>query len=395
VRILFVNPGRGVGGAEESLILLVEGLRDRDVEPAVALFDGGAFEDRLSTLGVASVRLEPPQQVRRAGRYRLPETAGAALALMAAGVPTAIRLAALARRMKANVIHTNGMKAHLLGELAGRLARVPVVWHLRDFPPPGRTGRLFAQAARRLPRLILAVSDAVAREVRPTHGGAPRVVTLYDPIDTHRFHPGLSGARVREELQVGSTVPLVGLIAHLTRWKGHDLFLDIARAVRDTRSPGRFIVIGGPIYETDGHVGYADGLYRRASALGLADRVTFLGARTDVPEILSALDVLVHCPTTPEPLGRVLAEAMAVGRPVVAARGGGVPEVVQDGVTGVLVEPGSVAGFASAVTRLLENPGLRERLGNAGRQSAETRFGTAAHVTAVLEAYRGITTAAA
>jgi glycosyltransferase involved in cell wall biosynthesis len=293
--------------------------------------------------------------------------------------------------MRADVIHTNGMKAHLLGGLAGRLARVPAVWHLRDFPPAGRTGRLFARAARRLPRLMLAVSEAVARTVRPADRGVPRVVTLYDPLDTRRFHPGLCRAQFRHEVGIGPEIPLVGLVAHLTPWKGHELFLDIVRAVIDTGSLSRFVVVGGPIYETNGHAGYADSLHRRASVLGLADRVAFLGARTDVPEILTAVDVLVHCPTAPEPLGRVLAEAMAVGRPVVAARCGGIPEVVEDGVTGLLVEPGDLSGFASGVIRLLEDPPLRERLGRSGRRHVEARFGMETHVRAVLDAYRAMT----
>lgn len=374
--------------------MLVEGLRAHGVEPAVAVFGGGSFQDRLSSLGVPFVRVEPPRRVRSAGRYRLPQTPLGALVLLAAGLPSAIRLAVLARRMGADVIHTNGMKAHLLGGLAGRLARVPGVWHLRDFPPAGPTGRLFTLAARRLPRLVLAVSEAVARAVRPSDSKTPRVVTLYDPLDTRRFHPGLSRAQFREELGIGPAIPLVGLVAHLTPWKGHELFLDIARAVMDTGSPARFVLVGGPIYETNGHAGYADGLHRRASVLGLADRVTFLGARTDVPEILAALDVLVHCPTAPEPLGRVLAETMAVGRPIVAARCGGIPEIVEDGVTGLLVEPGDVAGFASGAIRLLADPTLRERLGSSGRRSAEARFGVAAHATAVHAAYRAVTAAA-
>jgi glycosyltransferase involved in cell wall biosynthesis len=373
--------------------LLVEGLRAHGVGAAVALFGVGPFQGRLSDLGVSTFRVEPPRRVRNAGRYRLPQTSLGALALLAAGVPTAIRLAAVARRMKADVIHTNGMKAHLLGGLAGRLARVPGIWHLRDFPPAGRTGRLFALATRRLPRLVLAVSEAVARAVRPPDGRAPRVVTLYDPLDTRRFDSGLR-ARLREELGIGLAIPLVGLIAHLTPWKGHGLFLDIASAVINTGSPARFVVVGGPIYETSGHAGYAEGLHLRASALGLADRVTFLGARTDVPEILTALDVLVHCPTAPEPLGRVLAEAMAVGRPIVATRCGGIPEIVEDGVTGLLVESGDVAGFASAVIRLLEDPTLRERLGGSGRRHAEARFGVADHAKAVLAAYRAVMAAA-
>jgi glycosyltransferase involved in cell wall biosynthesis len=394
LRVLFVNPGSGVGGAEESLLLLAEGLRAHEVELAVVLFGVGPFKDRLSAVRIPTVHVELPRRVRSAGRYRLPRTSVGALALLAAGLPTAIRLATLARRMRADVIHSNGMKAHLLGGMAARLGRVPGIWHLRDFPPAGRMGRLFNRVACQLPRLVLAVSEAVARAVRPADGGTPQVVTLYDPIDPRRFHPGVSSVLLRKELGIGPAVPLVGLVAHLTPWKGHELFLGIARAVTDTGSPARFVVVGGPIYETNGHAGYADGLHRRASELGLADRVAFLGARTDVPEILASLDVLVHCPTAPEPLGRVLVEALAVGRPIVAARCGGIPGVVEDGVTGLLVEPGDAAGFASGVLRLLEDPTLRERLGRAGRQGVEARFGVEAHVTGVLDAYRTVTAAA-
>jgi glycosyltransferase involved in cell wall biosynthesis len=305
-----------------------------------------------------------------------------------------MRLATLARRMRADVIHTNGMKAHLLGGLAGRLAGVPAIWHLRDFPPAGRPGRLFARAVRRLPRLVLVVSETVARAVRPADGRTPPVVTLYDPLDTRRFRSGLSGAGFRRELGIGPGVPLVGLVAHLTPWKGHELFLDMACAVRDSGSPARFVVVGGPIYDTNGHAGYADRLYRRANQLGLTNRVSFVGVRTDVPRILAALDVLVHCPTAPEPLGRVLVEAMAVGRPIVAARCGGIPEIVEDGVTGLLVEPGDGPGFVSAVIRLLEDPAFGERLAHEGRRRVDARFAVKTHVKTVLGAYRAVTGAA-
>lgn len=391
MRVLFVNPGRAVGGAEESLLLLIEGLRPHGVEPVVALFGDGSFRERLSSLGVATTCVAPSRRVLKTGRYR-PPGAFAAAPLVMAGLPTALRLAAIARRARADVIHTNGMKAHLLGGLASRVGRVPGIWHLRDFPPAGWAGRMFCRAARRLPKVILAVSDAVARSVRSSGSVVPRVVTLHDPIDTRRFHPGVPRGRIRQELGLGPEVPVVGLIAHLTPWKGHELFLDFARAVLNVLGETRFVVVGGLVYETDGHAGYARTLARRAAALGLSERVRFLGARHDIPEILAALDVLVHCPTAPEPFGRVLGEAMAVGPPVVAARCGGIPEIVDDGVTGFLVAPGDVGAFASAVVRLLADRTLRDRLGRAGRGRVEERFAVDAHVAAVLEAYRALVT---
>jgi glycosyltransferase involved in cell wall biosynthesis len=280
------------------------------------------------------------------------------------------------------------MKAHLLGGLAGRLVRVPVIWHLRDFPPEGWAGRTFHEAARLLPEVILTPSEAVAASVRLSGRRRARVVP--DPVDLDRFHPALPRERIRRELGIAGEEPLIGMIGHLTPWKGHEVFLEIARVVADRIPRSRFVVVGGSIYETHGHAGYSEALRRKTAALGLSDRVTFLGAREDVPDLLAALDVLVHPPTASEPFGRVLAEAMAVGRPVVAARCGGIPEVVEDGVTGFLVPSADVGAFTAAVVRLLEDPVLCRRLGGAGRRRAEARFGIEAHAASVLEAYRTV-----
>lgn len=389
MRILFVNPGRALGGAEQSLLLLVEGLRRHGVEATVALFGDGPFRDQLSALGFSTASVRPPRGVREATRYRLTGGPLQVAGLLAAGLPTALRLAALARRVQADLIHTNGMKAHLLAGLAGRLAGIPVLWHLRDFPPGGLAGRVFRAASRQLPSLVVAISDAVASTVGPGSRW-PRIVRLYDPVDLGRFHPSTPRGRIRKELGLDAEAPLVGLVAHLTPWKGHGPFLEIASAVLGIVPQAHFVVVGGPIYETDGHAGYAEALRRQAAALGVTDRVAFLGARDDIPEVLADLDVLVHCPTAPEPLGRVLGEAMAAGRPVVAPRWGGIPEVVEDRVTGLLVTPMEVTEFVSAVARLLKNPALRDRLGREGRHRAEVRFGVEEHTARVLEAYQAV-----
>lgn len=387
-RVLFVNPGRALGGAEHSLLLLLQGVRARSIEANVAIFSKGPFRDRLSALGIPMVEVALPRWTRTAGRYRLPGGPVGGAALMAGSLPAALRLAAAARRHGAGLIHTNGMKAHLLGGLAGRLVRVPVIWHLRDFPPEGWAGRTFHEAARLLPEVILTPSEAVAASVRLSGRRRPRVVP--DPVDLDRFHPALPRERIRRELGVAEEEPLIGMIGHLTPWKGHEVFLEIARAVADRVPRSRFVVAGGSIYETQGHAGYPETLRRKAAALGLSDRVTFLEAKDDIPELVAGLDVLVHSPTAPEPFGRVLAEAMAVGRPVVAARCGGIPEVVEDGVTGFLVPSADVGAFTAAVVRLLEDPALCRRLGGAGRRRAEARFGIEAHTASVLEAYRAV-----
>lgn len=387
-RVLFVNPGRALGGAEQSLMLLLGALTPLGVEPTVAVFGDGPFQAALSRLQVATIVLDVPQRLRRASRYGAPLGLIKAAELAAYTVPSAWRLARLARRMRADLLHSNGLKAHVLAGLAGRLLDRPVVWHLRDFPPDGSAGWLFRTAAQRLPAFVLSNSQAVATTIPYPAGDERRVIALPNPVDLDRFRPGPVAGHVRVELGLSPETPLVGMIAHLTPWKGHERFLSIARAVSDAVPATRFMVVGGPIYETEGRAGYAESLRRRAVELGLADRVFFLGARDDVPNLLAALDVLVHCPTAPEPFGRVLAEAMAVGRPVVAAACGGIPEIVRDGEAGYLVPPLDVPAFTAAVVRLLGDPELRARLGAAGRGRAEALFDARTHAKRVIDAYR-------
>ena len=385
MRVLFVNPGRDLGGAEQSLLLLLRELLRNDVEPTVALFGDGPFAARLAQMGLRTAYLLLTDDVRRSTRYnhgmRLSELAR----LGAQAVPGTAQLVALAARTHADVVHTNGLKAHVLGGLAGRIALRPVIWHVRDFPPEGTQGRVLRVASKTLPRIMLTNSAAVAAAWRPD-GNPKRVRAIGNPVDLARFHPDVGGASVRAELGIAPDVPVVGMVAHLTPWKGHEEFLSVAAKV----SGARFLVAGGAIYETEGHAGFAERLQRRAVDLGLGGRVHFLGNRDDIPEILAALDVLVHCPTAPEPFGRAVAEAMAVGKPVVAARAGGLPELVEHEVTGLLVPPGDVTACATAVTRLLSDPALRARLGAAGRASAESLFDPAAHAERVLQAYREI-----
>ncbi len=389
-RVLFVNPGRDLGGAEQSLLLLLQGLRQAGVEPTVAVFGDGPFRAALERVDIPTVTLGLPDRLLQTSRYALPMRFADVGALALRGVPAALRLAALARRLQADLLHSNGLKAHLIAGVAGGVARRPVVWHLRDFPPDGPTGRLFRTAARHLPSLVLTNSEAVASELRSTLNGSPPLIAVPNPVDLERFRPAPAAGPVRAELGIAAESPLVGMVAHLTPWKGHEDFLRVARRVLDAVPEAHFVIAGGPIYETAGHAGYEASLRRQVSDLGLGPRVSFLGARNDVPDVLAALDVLVHCPTAPEPFGRVLAEAMAVARPVVATDGGGIPEIVRDGETGYLVRSRDTPEFADRVVRLLRDPALRARLGAAGRNRAEVLFGVEAHTRRVLEAYASL-----
>jgi glycosyltransferase involved in cell wall biosynthesis len=151
------------------------------------------------------------------------------------------------------------------------------------------------------------------------------------------------------------------------------VFLDAAARLAADR-PVRFYIVGGPIYRTAGSQYSIEELRAAAEARGLGDRVAFAGHQADPASALRALDVAVHASTRPEPFGRVIVEAMACGRPVVAMRHGGAAELFEDGVDALGCPPGDPGALAAAIDRLVADPDLRDRLGAAGRRSVLARF---------------------
>jgi glycosyltransferase involved in cell wall biosynthesis len=252
-------------------------------------------------------------------------------------------------------VHTNSLKSSLYGGIAGRLARVPVVWHIRDriaddyLPSPAV--RLVKLMARHLPTAVVGNSRATLDTLGPTP--APQAV-VPSPVTVTRPRPGPATGR-GSELRVG-------MIGRLAPWKGQHIFLDaFARALPQ---PGACaVVVGAALF---GEERYADELRSQVSALGLDGRVDFRGFRDDIGAELAALDIVVHASVSAEPFGQVVVEAMAMGLPVIAAAAGGPAEIVDHEVTGLLFPPGDIDALARALARLASDAGLRASLGAAG-----------------------------
>jgi glycosyltransferase involved in cell wall biosynthesis len=209
------------------------------------------------------------------------------------------------------------------------------------------------------------VSQSVANRMFRDQGyDGDKLLTIYEAEDIGRFVPELSGQSVRDELGIRANIPVVGMVSKLQRPKGHEWFLRAAAKLRSKFPQAHFLIVGGPV---DGHEQDAEFLHKLANDLGLSGNVKFMGQRNDVPQIMAACDVLVHCPTYHDPLPGVVTQAMAMQKPVVASRMGGIVEAIQHGVSGLLVPPANAEAIADAVTLLLENPQLRESMGRSGR----------------------------
>ena len=358
-RVVFVNHCARLSGGELALLRLLPALEQVDLH--VILGEDGPLVRRLHEAGI-SVEVLPLRDAARdlhRGEVTPWSVPGKAL------LETSTYAAALARRLRRlrpDIVHTNSLKSALYGGVAGRLAGVPVVWHIRDriaedyLPTPAV--RLVHAAARWLPSAIIANSRATLAtlgesEVFRSVVASP--VVIYDSAAT-----GDRDGRHSEFLHVG-------MVGRLAPWKGQHVFLDGFRQAFGHGSESA-VIVGAPLF---GEHWYEADLRRRAQVLGLNGRIVFAGFREDIWTALGEIDILVHASVTPEPFGQVIVEGMSAGLPVVATDAGGPAEIIEDGVDGLLYPPGDADELASRLRDLADDPGLRARLGDAARESSK------------------------
>lgn len=388
LRIAFINPSGEIGGAERALLLLLEGLDRTRYQPQVICPSDGRLVAALAAMDVptAVVPLGIAEKLSRFAR------GGGGLSALCAPLGIGQAAGALLRHMRAappDLIHTNGIKAHLIGGVCGRLLRRPVIWHMRDLVAEGRMRAAFRTAAGWLPQRIVTVSAAVTEQFAGCRA-INRARTVHDAVDLARYRPTRPAAAVRAELGLSPETVVVAMVAHFTPWKGHFLFLETIARLVERRQPVAGLVIGGSIYRGPGHETYEDAVRQRSETLGLHEHVHFTGFQDCVPDYLNAADILIHPPTRPEPFGLAVIEAMALGKPVVAAAAGGVLETVVPRDTGLLVPPGDTASFAQATETLMQDRPRRLRMGKQGQQRVAQLFSPALHHARIERVYQEI-----
>jgi len=264
----------------------------------------------------------------------------------------------------------NDVHGHLVGALAARISRIPCICRKAGGIGEGRRLKRFLTP---MVDLFISISAATETDQRENNPSTKRLVTIYDGVDLRRFDPSVDPSPVHAELGVPRGRKVVGLVSRLVPGKGHKELLEAAAVVVKRYPNVVFLIVGGTPYATSEQL--REELQAVVQSLQLRDYVIFTGWREDVPRILSAVDIFVHCPTTCiEGLGIANLEAMAMGKPTVVSNNGGLPDAVVDGVTGFVVPPGDIEKLSAAILRLLEDDELARRLGRNARQRIENEF---------------------
>lgn len=376
-RLLFVDHvNRILGGAEVNLVELVkDGGLEADYElhcacpgnsPLQSALSGGPVRTHPYGLPAALNELRFVQR-----RLALLNLVKGWLALREAGRA----LARIAEQTRPDILVSCTNKDHfaVLGVACAR--RIPSVWWVNDaprrefFPWPARVS--FAMKGRNRSANLVAVSDFVRRAVIGLGIPDQRVTVIRNGVPAATLAKGVAN-RFRDRFSIPRDEPLIGFLGRFTPWKGPRLFIELAQAWCRTHRTGRFVLVGQAFNEEQAFELELRALAENGGARG---RVHFVPFQSPIADVLASLDALVHTSLKPEPFGRVIVEAMAVGVPVVAANAGGVPEIIRHGQDGLLAVPGDTASYLEQLeTVLLKPTEARTKLAENGRRRVLAEF---------------------
>jgi L-malate glycosyltransferase len=377
-RILFYCHTGHISGAERVLLMILEGLDRQAWTPRLAAPPGQLHDPCLFPSDAPNPVPNVETRVVRPLNARFTARPDKFLEYAASFVQVVADLRREIGTFSPDVVHASTIRSGIAASLANWGSDVRVIWNLCDILPPGHP---FNTAIRWLAIVhgrshMLAASEAAASSFRgkllkyfpkrvPIH-------VIHNGVDVHRFTSNLSSrTHVRSELHINSHTCVFGIVGQITPRKGHLGLVRAFASVVRKHPDSLLLVVGAPLFNNDGQ--YLAELENEARRLDVAEKVKFLGPRRDVDDILRAIDVLV-LNSVREPFSLVLLEAQASGTPVVATNVDGVPELIQDRVTGLLVPPQNDASLAEALLTMTTQPSLRDTFSRNGRARVTEHF---------------------
>ena len=300
-----------------------------------------------------------------------------------------IELTYFLRKNYYHIVHTHNSKAGFVGRLAASMAGVPVIIHtvhgfsFHDQEPLWRQllfRNLEKLAAYFCDKMIFISQPLVDWALKDGVVKQDKIVKIYSGIDLDQFRPLTDDERdnARKKWNIREDDSVIGIVSKLWEGKGHEVLIEAFREIRNEIKGAMLIIVG---------VGYLENRLRDlVNRLGLTESVLFTGFQSDIPEIIASFDIAV-LPSFFEGMGRVLLEAMAMERPVVASRVGGIPELVKDGINGFLTTPGDAKGLAESIKKLLNDKKLAISMGKEGRKRVTDKFSAETMVKSINKVY--------
>lgn len=393
-KILYIDTILNFGGSITSLAYLLWNLDKSKYKPYVIARSRSEFWNNSSKdipmiiikYGCLTDKEWVKVMISKAGRYG--EVFKKTLSLLAYSLdlvflvfPYSIRLFFAARTLNVDLIHLNNIiYRNAGGILLAKYLGIPCVAHHRGF-------EYHSPVVCALAKFVdhhIAISDCIKKNLLDLGVSEEKISIVPEGIDLSEYKPGKDTSLIRNEFKIDGQMLTFGLIAIFVRWKGHDIFIDAAKKVFDFLPKSRAFIIGGGAGM--GKV-YKDELIELTKRMGIDDRIFFTGYRRNVADFIEMLDVVVHASTQPEPFGRIIIEGMAMGKPVIASKLGAPLEIIEDGRTGILIEPNNPDKLAEAIIDLLINKEKRDAIGKLAREEAANKYSIGKHTQLIESLY--------
>ncbi|NQT00134.1 MAG: glycosyltransferase family 4 protein [Candidatus Omnitrophica bacterium] len=372
IKVLHLHTLAVISGSGINTLLTMSGLNQDKYQVEFACAPGGPLVERTLAAGI---KFHPVRNfVQRISIYH--------------DLRALIELVSLIRRQHYDIVHTHNSKAGFLGRLAAKMAGTRIIVHtihgfaFHEYERPGRR-ELFIWlerfAARFTDRLITISRALKDWGLKLKIGRPEKYITIYSGIEIEKFQAKVDLGAKRRQFGLGPDDQVIGVVAKLWEGKGHRCILEAAPEVVKQCPRVKFMFVGEGYLRKD--------LEQLRDQLGLTEQVIFTGFRTDVPEVTAIFDLAVLASLF-EGLGRVLLEAMACAKPVIASRVGGIVDLIDDRAEGILVPPGNSHALAEAMIRLLGNEQLRIKMGRAGRARIGAKFSARTMVRQIEDVYQ-------
>lgn len=376
--ILYISHLSGLRGAEQSLLTLLQEIDASRFNPVIVCPSEGLLVEKIRKLGYPVEIISMKWWISNRTDfchllYRLPFH-----------IIAVFRILKIIKRYHIDLVHTNPIVV-IEGAIAAKIARIPHIWHIRELLDDDPYLK-FVFGTKSVFRLvsffstsIICISNAVKKEIAK-YCSTDKTVIIYNGVSLSEFKSSIQGKIFRKRFKINSSTLLVGIVGSLIRRKGHKDFIRAAAEVRQVIPNVKFVIVGSANKQ------YLAELKNLVVELNQEKNIVFTGFQKNIPAIMKTIDLLVVS-SWAEPFGRVIIEAMAAEKPVIATNAGGSPEIIVDGKTGLLIPPKNPTALAKVIIILLQNPEKAKTMGKMGYLRVQEKFSAELYVRNIENVY--------
>ncbi|MGB9596698.1 MAG: glycosyltransferase family 4 protein [Candidatus Poribacteria bacterium] len=374
---------RNLHGAQKILLLLISRLDKKEFDPVIVCPDEGKFTEQIAKLSFPYFIFSLPKCLNLYERKILKYNLWKKLFLLPGFLQYTYQLCNFLNKNKVEIVHCNNLRSALLIGPSAKLCRIPLIWHLRIDEPFG----IYQDIGFYLSNCIISAANALKETFSQNKRRHKKIITVYDGVDSEIFSPQVDGNKVRVEFCLGKNGEMtICMISSLTPRKGHIYLIKAAQKLIKQGYRFKILIVGGTSSYDDDNL-YYEQLKQLISENKLNDYIIFTGRREDVSEILSASDIFV-LPSLSEGFPISILEAMSAGLPVVATDVAGTAELVEDGITGILVPPKDPEAISKSLAKLLLDVNLAKKMGERGRERVKNFFSVERMVSEIENIYK-------